>query len=42
MGLYGNHAYSIINVYEETLSNSEKLYLIKLRNPWGSVNKIIN
>jgi len=33
--LVGGHAYSILGIYEPTLT-TEKVRLLKLRNPWGS------
>jgi hypothetical protein len=33
--IVGGHAYSILGVYEPTLT-TEKVRLVKLRNPWGS------
>ena len=34
-GLLGFHVYSITKVIEATLQSSEKVYLIRIRNPWG-------
>ena len=36
LGIFQNHAYSILNVYSGFKGrDNEELTLIKIRNPWG-------
>ncbi|XP_071450361.1 calpain-A-like [Hetaerina americana] len=36
LGLITTHAYSVTNVREVTLTNGQKIQLVRLRNPWGN------
>ena len=37
MGLLRNHAYSILSIWELTMRDGDIVKLLKIRNPWGSL-----
>lgn len=37
MGLVPSHSYSILAIYDIPMKDKSKLVLLKLRNPWGSM-----
>ena len=35
MGIFSNHAYSLLNVYSGLMTKNGEVTLLRVRNPWG-------